>query len=94
MDCLRSGREGAAVVGPVLDGRAGCVGALPRKSSPSKESPAFVCLGGAGSAFGGTARACGGPVLGRGGAGVSSPNKSIAGWGGATARDAGAAREA
>ena len=52
----------------------------PRKSSPSRESPALVCFGGAGSAFGGTALALGGPVLARGGA-VSSPNKSIAGAG-------------
>ena len=93
MDCLRSGLEGAVAVGPVLEGRAGCGAALPRKSRPSSESPALVCFGGAGSAFGGTARACGGPVLARGGAGVSSPNRSMAGCGGGTARGAGAARE-
>lgn len=91
MDCLRSGREGAAAAaaGPVLEGRAGCADALPRKSSPSRESPALVCFGGAGSAFGGTARAWGGPVLARGGAGVSSPNKSMAGCGGGAARGGG-----
>lgn len=84
MDCLRSGREGAAAAaaGPVLEGRAGCdVGPPPRKSKPNSESPALVCFGGAASAFGGTARAAGGPVLGRGGAGVSSPNRSITCWG-------------
>lgn len=65
----------------MLDGLAGCVEVPPpRKSSPSRESPALVCFGGAGSAFGGTALALGGPVLARGGA-VSSPNKSIAGAG-------------
>jgi hypothetical protein len=65
MDCFRSGREGAAAAGPVLEGRAGCVGPLPIKSNPSNESPALVCFGGAGSAFGGTALDDGGPVLGR-----------------------------
>lgn len=85
IDCLRSGREGAAdALGPVLEGRAG--GAelllLPRKSKPSSESPAFVCFGGAGSAFGGGARAAaGGPVLDRGGAGVASPKRSMTGSG-------------
>lgn len=65
MDCFRSGREGVAAAGPVLEGRAGCAGAVPRKSSPNNESPALVCLGGAGSALGGTAVEIGGPVLGR-----------------------------
>lgn len=80
MDCLRSGLEGAAeAAGPVLDGLAGCdAGPPPKKSSPSSESPAFVCLGGAASAFGGAERTFeGGPVLGRGGAGVSSPKRSM-----------------
>jgi hypothetical protein len=84
MDCLRSGLEGAAeAAGPVLEGRAGCVvGPPPRKSKPSSESPAFVCFGGAASAFGGGARTFeGGPVLGLGGAGASSPKRSIAGCG-------------
>lgn len=89
MDCLRSGRDGAAAAGPVLEGRAGCAGVLPRKSKPNNESPAFACFGGAVSAFGGAALAAGGPVLGRGGAGVSSPKRSIAGWGGGGARAAG-----
>lgn len=84
IDCLRSGLDGAAAAaGPVLEGRAGCAeGPPPKKSSPSRESPARVCFGGAASAFGGTARAAaGGPVLGRGGAGGSSPNRSMAGCG-------------
>jgi hypothetical protein len=81
---LRSGLDGAAeAAGPVLDGRAGCVvGPPPRKSKPNNESPAFVCFGGAASAFGGAARPpTGGPVLGRWGAGASSPKRSIAGCG-------------
>lgn len=81
---MRSGLDGAAAAaGPVLEGRAGWEdGPPPKKSNPNKESPARVCLGGTASAFGGTARAAaGGPVLGRGGAGGSSPNKSIAGCG-------------
>jgi hypothetical protein len=65
----------------VLEGREGCAGGLPRKSSPSNESPALVCFGGAGSDLGGGAFLVeGGPVLARGGAG-SSPNRSMAGWG-------------
>lgn len=84
---MRSGLDGAAVAGPVLDGLAGCAEAPPpRKSSPNSESPAFVCLGGAGSLLGGTLRLIGGPVAGRGGAGASSPNRSIAGCAGAGAR--------
>jgi len=66
MDCLRSGLDGAAAVGPVLDGRVGAADdPPPRKSSPSNESPALCCLGGAVSAFGGPLAATGGPVLGR-----------------------------
>jgi hypothetical protein len=67
----------------VLDGRAGCVvGPPPRKSNPNRESFAFVCFGGAASVFGGAPRIpTGGPVLGRGGAGVSSPNRSMVVWG-------------
>jgi len=66
IDCLRSGLDGAdAAAGPVLDGRAGCAfDPPPKKSSPSSESPALFCFGGA--ACGGPARAAtGGPVLGR-----------------------------
>lgn len=78
IDCFKSGLEGAEAAGPVLDGRAGCAeGPPPKKSSPSNESPALFCFGGAGSAFGG-ARATGGPVLARGGVG-SSPKRSMAG---------------
>lgn len=39
----------------MLEGREGCAGGLPRKSSPSNESPALVCFGGAGSDLGGGA---------------------------------------
>jgi hypothetical protein len=93
IDCLRSGLDGAAdAAGPVLDGLAGCdAGPPPKKSSPNNESPALVCFGGAASAFGGADRTfVGGPVLGRGGAGASSPKRSIAGcclaWGGGVGR--------
>ena len=66
MDCLRSGLDGAAAAGPVLDGRGGAADdPPPKKSSPSNESPALCCLGGAVSAFGGPLAATGGPVLGR-----------------------------
>ena len=77
IDCLRSGLDGAAAVGPVLEGLAGCADAPPpRKSRPNSESPALVCFGGAGSAFGGTLLPIGGPVLGLAGAGAcSSPNR-------------------
>jgi len=66
MDCLRSGLEGAAAAGPVLDGRGGAAeDPPPRKSRPNNESPALCCFGGAVSAFGGALAATGGPVLGR-----------------------------
>jgi hypothetical protein len=84
IDCLRSGLDGAAEApaGPVLEGRAGGAELPPKKSRPKSESPAFVCFGGAGSAFGGGALvAAGGPVLDRGGAGVASPKRSITGAG-------------
>lgn len=65
----------------MLEGRAGCVDdEPPKKSSPSSESPALCCFGGAGSSLGGALVPTGGPVLGRGGAG-SSPKRSIAGCG-------------
>lgn len=59
-----------------LSGGADCE--PPKKSNPSNESAGFVCLGGAGSAFGGAGLVIDGPVvLGRGGASVgSSPNRS------------------
>jgi hypothetical protein len=84
IDCLRSGLDGAAEApaGPVLEGRAGGAELPPKKSKPKSESPAFVCFGGAASAFGGGALvAAGGPVLDRGGAGVASPKRSITGAG-------------
>lgn len=69
-------------MGPVLEGLAGGAELPPRKSRPSSESPAFVCFGGAASALsGGALVATGGPVLDRGGAGVASPKRSIAGAG-------------
>jgi hypothetical protein len=67
------------VAGPVLEGLSGGADCeLPKKSNPSNESAGFVCLGGAGSAFGGAGLVIDGPVvLGRGGASVgSSPNRS------------------
>lgn len=84
MDCFRSGLDGADAVGPVLEGLAGCADVPPpKKSKPNNESPALVCFGGAGSAFGGTCLPTGGPVLARGGAGDMSPKRSMAGcaWG-------------
>lgn len=84
IDCLRSGLDGAAEApaGPVLEGLAGGAELPPRKSSPSSESPARVCFGGAASAFGGGALvAAGGPVFERGGAGVASPKRSMTGAG-------------
>ncbi len=83
MDCLRSGLEGAAAAGPVLEGRAvGAVGPPPIKSRPNNESPALVCFGGAASgwAFGGALTPAGGPELALGGVG-SSPKRSMAGCG-------------
>jgi hypothetical protein len=83
IDCLRSGRDGAAEapdVPVVLDGRAGGADeAPPKKSKPSNESPGLVCFGGAASALGGNARPIEGPVvLGLGGAGSgSSPKRSM-----------------
>lgn len=84
IDCFRSGRDipvGAAGVDEVLLGRLEAGGwVLPKKSSPSNESPGFcafgcadcVCLGGGG------ARGAGSVVLGRaGGAMMSSANRSI-----------------
>lgn len=67
------------MAGPVLEdlsGGADCE--LPKKSNPSNESAGFVCLGEAGSAFGGAGLVIDGPVVfGRGGASVgSSPNRS------------------
>lgn len=82
MDCLRSGRDVAALddAADVLEGRSGgAAGADPKKSSPSRESAGFVAFGGAGSAFG-AGFAVGGPVLGRAGAEIgSSPNRSTTG---------------
>ena len=53
---------------------------MPKKSSPSKDSPGLFCLGGGGTAV----LACGldgiSVVLGlAGGSGVSSPKRSMAG---------------
>lgn len=85
IDCFRSGREG--IVEPTgfeeaLDGRTGPEGGpLPKKSSPSSESPCLVCRVVVGSTLlgWGLEAACS-VVLGRaGGAGGSSPNKSMVG---------------
>jgi hypothetical protein len=82
MDCFRSGRDVAALedAADVLEGRSGgATGAVPKKSSPSRESAGFVALGGAASAFGGGLD-IGGPVLGRAGVETcSSPNRSTIG---------------
>jgi hypothetical protein len=87
IDCLRSGLDGADCCGPVLEGLAGCAPPPPMKSKPSKESPALVCFGGAGSDFSGTVLVLGGPVLGRGGADIgSSPKRSTGGCGFGSAR--------
>lgn len=85
MDCLRSGRDWPVEVrglAEALEGRTGCEDdVLSKKSSPRSESPCFVCR----VVEVATVLGCGwtialSVVLGRGGgAGRSSPNKSIAG---------------
>lgn len=83
IDCFKSARgafEGAELA--VLAGRVGVEEPEPpKKSRPRRESPGLLCLGGAGSAFGGGGLVTGGgPVLGReGGEVVSSPKISIVG---------------
>lgn len=91
MDCFKSGLdipgEAAPGVDAVLAGRLPLDGggALPKKSSPSNESPGRACLG-AGCACLGAGRAVGSVVLGRtGGAISSSPNRSMEAWGRLTA---------
>lgn len=82
MDCLRSGLEGTA--GPEgveaeLDGLPDVADSgPPKKSRPSKESAALVCLGGA-EAFGGAGRPGASVVLGLAGGSGTSPNRSTAG---------------
>ena len=82
IDCFKSGLEEPEDNPPseALVGRAAEVDAPPpKKSKPRSDSPGLLCLGGALSAFGGTARnAAGSIVFGRGGAmGESSPIKSL-----------------
>lgn len=80
IDCLRSVRPGIlGVVGPVLDGLCGGADCVPpKKSNPSKLSPALVCFGAATGAFGGPGLCTAGSVvLGlTGAASTESPNKS------------------
>lgn len=83
MDCFRSDLPPEGAFGPVLDGLAGGVDCdPPKKSMPSKLSPA-LCLGGAIGAFGGAALLIDGSVvLGLAGCAAGSaisPNKSICG---------------
>jgi hypothetical protein len=73
MDCFKSGRDWAPGVDAALDGRFGAGAGSPKKSNPSSESAGFVCLGGAASAFCGTADGAE-PVLAGGES--SPPNKS------------------
>jgi hypothetical protein len=78
MDCFRSvfdGPLGAAALPESLDGLAGGAGALPKKSSPRRDSDGLVCFGGC--------VPIGGPVDGLAGAEISSPNRSMAGLCGA-----------
>ena len=76
IDDFKSALPGTpGVDGPVLEGLAGAAADdPPKKSSPSKLSPGFVCFGGAGVAFG---VLTGSVVLGlAGAASIESPNKS------------------
>ena len=82
MDCLRSGRDGTAVPDGV-ESELDCLaddadGGPPKKSRPSKESAALVCLGGA-EAFGGAGRPGTSVVLGLAGGSGTSPNRSTGG---------------
>jgi hypothetical protein len=87
MDCLRSGRDGPVEpsgLEEALEGRGGPEdGPLPKKSSPRSESPCFVGRVVLGTALFGGGRAMElSVVFGRsGGAGVSSPNRSMVGGG-------------
>lgn len=84
MDCLRSGRDWplAPAKPVVLAGREGGEGSAPRKSSPRSELLfAFVALGGAGAAFGGTFDATGPAEFARG-MGSSLPMRSKTGLAG------------
>lgn len=83
IDDFKSALPGTpGVLPPVLDGLAGCeVCAPPKKSSPSRLSPGFVCFGGAAGAFGGPGAltTAGSVVLGLAGTGAllsRSPNRS------------------
>lgn len=79
MDCFKSGREGRAegVADAELGVLVGADWVLPKKSNPNNESPGLLCLGGAGSAFGGGWRLIeGSVVLGRPGVDVSSSKRS------------------
>jgi hypothetical protein len=68
---------GAVVPEVAEDGLGGADCVLPKKSIPSKLSPALVCFGGAAGAFAGAALIAGSVVLGLAGAASSmSPNKS------------------
>lgn len=86
MDCFRSGLDGPAWPGgaePVFDALDwGAAAVLPKKSRPSRESPALVSFGGAAADLGGGGGGglvVDGPVVfGRaGGDGVLSPKRSI-----------------
>ena len=68
---------GAAIPEVAEEGLGGADCVLPKKSMPSKLSPALVCFGGAAGAFAGAALIAGSVVLGLAGAASSiSPNKS------------------
>ena len=62
-------------MGAALDGRFGGGASVPKKSRPRRESAGFVCLGGAGSAFGGGLAGTAAAELALC-TGASSPNKS------------------
>jgi hypothetical protein len=63
----------------LLEGFAGATGELLKKSNPRRDSAGLLCFAGAGAAFGGGWVPIGGPVLGRTGAVISSPKRSIVG---------------
>lgn len=83
MDCFKSGLEGTAEpvgVDEELDDLADRPeGGPPKKSRPSNESAAFVCLGGAEALGGGGRAPAVSVVFGLAGGSGTSPNKSTAG---------------
>lgn len=79
MDCFRSGLDWAPGVGAALEGLFGGGASDPKKSNPNNESAGLVCLGGAGSLFGGGLEGTAAALLDRWGCRPSSANRSCCG---------------